>query len=97
VVILPESIQGEISARPFRDSRVAERLIDGELVLYDPTNQRVHVLNSTAAMTWLLCNGEHTAVEIVGALAERYPENRNQIEGDVPEILELFRAEGLLA
>jgi len=79
-----------------RADHVAERLLDGELVLYDPRRQRVHVLNPTAAVAWRLCDGAHTLDGIVAALAERYPRSRRAIEADVPEILRMFRTEGLL-
>lgn len=89
-------VQTSVPSRPQRAARVAERLVDGELVLYDPLHQRVHVLNPTAALTWRLCDGQHTAVELVEALAERYPASRAAIEADVPRIVNLFRAEELL-
>jgi hypothetical protein len=71
--------------------------VEGELVLYDVRRQRVHVLNSTAAATWQLCDGEHTRADIVGALSTHYPgENRSAIEQDIVEVLELFGVEELL-
>jgi Coenzyme PQQ synthesis protein D (PqqD) len=82
---------------PLRATHVAERLVEGELVLYNPASQRVHVLNATAACAWRLCDGRHTEADIVAALAERYPENRQAIQQDIAEMLDLFRAEDLLA
>jgi hypothetical protein len=93
---LAEAPRPEPSPRPLRADHLAERLVDGELILYDPARQRVHVLNPTAAFTWRLCDGEHTDGDIVAALAERYPENRQAIEEDVAEVLGLFRTEDLL-
>lgn len=84
------------STWPYRAQHVVERLVDGELVLYDPQRQYVHALNPTAAFAWLACDGQHRESDIVSALAEHYPENRGDIERDVPTILEMFRAEGLL-
>jgi hypothetical protein len=78
---------------PLRAARVAERLLDGEIVLYDPLHQRVHVLNATAATLWRLFDGRHAVPDIVDALAESYPESRQAIEADVVEIVEHCRAQ----
>lgn len=76
---------------------VVERVVDGELVLYDPARQRVHVLNPTAAFVWARCDGSHAEAEIVEALALQYPDSRALIEVDVPSVLRGLQAEGLLA
>ena len=81
---------------PSHASHVAMRLVDGELVLYDPKRQRVHSLNPTAAYVWQACDGEHDERQIAEALAERYPDNSAAIEEDVKDTLRLFAAEGLL-
>lgn len=81
---------------PVRASRLAERLVDGELVLYDPIRQHVHALNPTASFVWRACDGCHDEASIIAALAERYPDCREMIETDVADILVQFRAEGLL-
>ncbi|HEY3111775.1 MAG TPA: PqqD family protein [Chloroflexota bacterium] len=76
--------------------RIADRLVDGELVLYDPDEQRLHVLNPTAGLIWRLCDGKHQESDLVETLAGRYPRNRSAIEEDVPRIIGRFRSEGLL-
>ena len=81
---------------PRRAMRIADRLVDGELVLYDPDEQRLHVLNPTAGLIWRLCDGKHQESDLVATLADRYPRNRAAIEEDVPRIIERFRNEGLL-
>jgi hypothetical protein len=80
-----------------RSDRVVERVVDGELVLYDTTRHRVHVMNPTAAWIWRLCEGGHSPADIVSALVDRYPgADRATVEADVGEILARFQAEGLL-
>jgi hypothetical protein len=81
---------------PRRAIRIADRLVDGELVLYDPDEQRLHVLNPTAGLIWRLCDGKHQESDLVDTLADRYPRSRSAIEEDVPRIIERFRTEGLL-
>lgn len=91
-----EALAPDYPALPLRASHVAQRLVGGELVLYDGKRQRVHVLNSTAAFIWAECDGKHGQADIVAALAERYPEHGDELEGDVARVLGVFRAEGLL-
>lgn len=79
-----------------RAEHVSEWLLDGEVVIYDPAHERMHVLNATAAFVWHLCDGAHHERDIIEALAERYPDSYQQIEADVPMVLQLFRVEGLV-
>lgn len=81
---------------PGRAIHVVERLLDGELVLYDPVRQRVHALNPTAAFVWRACDGRCSQADIAESLARQYPGDRQAILEDVPQILALFAAEGLL-
>ena len=81
---------------PDRAIHVVERLLDGELVLYDPKRQRVHALNSTAAFVWRACDGRSSLADIAESLARRYPDDRQAILEDVPQIIARFGAEGLL-
>jgi hypothetical protein len=83
-------------SRPSRSRRVVERVVDGELVLYDPVRQRVHSLNPTAGFIWRACTGQHTLDGIVALLATRYPGDLSAIEADVLETLSEFQREGLL-
>jgi hypothetical protein len=79
-----------------RADHVTERVVDGELVLYDPRRQYVHALNSTAAFVWQACDGYRDEPAIVAELIGLYPESSQAIESDVLEILDLFLSEGLL-
>ncbi|MCL4531836.1 MAG: PqqD family protein [Actinobacteria bacterium] len=90
------SSPSEISSLPVRAGHLVERVVDGELVLYDPRNQYVHALNPTAAFVWGACDGEHDTAAIVAELAQLYPESLDAIESDVPEILMQFHGSGLL-
>ena len=83
-------------AAPQRASHVADRLVDGELALYDPATQRLHVLNPTAGLIWRLCDGQHDQDDLVAALVRRYPESCARIEADVARLIGHFEAEGLL-
>jgi PqqD family protein of HPr-rel-A system len=46
--------------------------VAADLVLYDPSNGDVHMLNATAANVFQLCDGSHTPEEIARALVESF-------------------------
>lgn len=79
-----------------RAEGVTEHTVDGELVLYDPVRQRVHVLNASAAVIWQLCDGTRTRNDFATALAWAWPEARSDFHADVADILRELEAEGLL-
>lgn len=56
---------------------------DGHLV-YDQANDKIHYLNPTAAIIYLVCDGTRTVDEIRDILCEAYSIN------EVPEIEEFF-------
>lgn len=93
---LKEESRSDLSL-PRRAHHVTERIVDGELVLYDPRRRRVHALNATAAFIWQTCDGERDQASILATLTGRYPDSREAIEADVRETLALFISEGLLA
>lgn len=66
----------------------------GEAVLFIPAEQRAVVVNATAAIVWLLCNGERDAAaltaELTAAAGKVVPVD------DVRRILDQLTAEGVL-
>lgn len=94
--LLREARRPVPSVTPRRAAHVAERLVDGEMVLYDAVRRRVHVLNATAAFVWRACDGEHNQDDIVAAVRAHYP-RRTDLGCDVAEVLAHFRHEGLLS
>jgi hypothetical protein len=93
----PETLSTHIPVLPHRVEHVTERIVDGELVLYDPHRQFVHALNPTAAFVWRACDGDRDEAAIAAGLSQLYPESSEVIERDVRETLDLFVSEGLLS
>lgn len=69
--------------------------IDKEIIVYHPSSTTSIYLNETGALVWELCNGSATIADIIGLLAQVYPQNRGQIEREVPEIIEQLVAHGI--
>jgi hypothetical protein len=85
------------SVLPRRSDHVSEQLVDGEVVLYDSAEERIHALNATAAFVWHRCDGTRGEAEIVAELAGLYPEHALAIASDVAALISTLVSEGLLA
>ncbi len=77
---------------------IVERLIDQELLLFEGKDGGciVHILNSGAAMIWLLCDGSRTLEEVSLEIssAESLPED--EVLSQVWEAVSQFQTLGLL-
>ena len=84
--------------RPRARPDVVFRQLDDDWVVYDPTQDRLHALNLSAALVWSHCTGDHSAAEIAQAVGAAFepPRSGSEILPDVDASLARFRAEGLL-
>jgi len=73
----------EISASP----EVFFGVVGDSLLLFDPRDRRLHVLNNTAAMTWALTDAPITALAILENLAAHFDVPVSQIEDEVLSVL----------
>ena len=60
------------SVLPNRRTDLKTQEVADELMLYDPTNDRAHVLNPAAAFVWKQCDGTHTIDQIAAAMRREY-------------------------
>lgn len=71
---------------------IIESEVDDQLVLYDPSEETVTILNGTAADIWHLCDGTQGLDEIVATLASAYRVPIESLAAEVAEtVLELRR------
>jgi PqqD family protein of HPr-rel-A system len=71
--------------------------VSGDLVLYDPSNGDVHMLNATAARVFQLCDGVHTPEEMAKALVESFDGvDYAQAFQDVKNALDTLEAKNLV-
>lgn len=77
---------------------VVFRQLDDEWVIFDPTADRLHALNLTAALVWAHLDGSLDPPAIARAVAAAFdpPPAVEAIAADVVAVIERFRAEGLL-
>jgi hypothetical protein len=68
-----------------------------EVMIYDPLNEKVHILNNTAHCIWNLCNGNCTIQEIKEEISKKFPKTAEQeILNDIASAIDNFEKNNLL-
>ena len=82
--------------RPVRAEGIEIDSIPEGCVVYDPSRDRVHQLNHTAALILELCNGENTSDDIVRVVQIAYelPEPPKEV---TLRCIDQMRTEGLVS
>ena len=75
---------------------VEAETVEGEVLLYHPSQTRAVYLNSTAAVIWRLCDGKRSVREIIRLIARAYPEAAVTLSDDVLTTLQDLRENGVL-
>lgn len=81
---------------PRKRDRLHVREIDGELVVLDPENERMHTLNPTAAFIFEAVDGQRTLEEIWKRVAAHFEIDAETAERDTREVLRQFSELGLV-
>ena len=80
-----------------RDDVVFRQLQD-EWVVFDPTVEKIHVLNLTATLVWVHCDGETPIGDIAREVEQSFEEKADveRVLKDTLEAVKNFRSLGLL-
>ncbi len=70
-------------------------MVGDDLLLFDPDDRRLHVLNSTAAMVWALTDDSIQVGSIVQQLSAEFRMVPQQIAEDIESVVENLLASGL--
>jgi len=89
-----DTLAGE--PRPKRRSYLNYRTIEGETVILNRKEGRLHQLNPTASFIWDCCDGNSNLAEIVDRLAGTYEVDSSTARKDVEEVLSNLRSSNLL-
>lgn len=95
----PIAIEGSTAKpaqNPKRRSDINYRTIDGETVILNRAEGRLHQLNPTASFIWDCCDGNSNIVEIIDRLAGAYEVEPSTARKDVEEVLLKLRKSKLL-
>ena len=71
-------------------------MIEGEAVVLDRANERIHQLNEVGTFILERCDGTRTEADIVTALLERYDVTEAQAAADTSELLVQMRTLDIL-
>jgi hypothetical protein len=76
---------------------VVFRQLDDEWVLFDPRDNKMHVLNLTASLVWTHCSGSLSLPEIAAEVREAFPgsDSADSVERDVAGVVSEFARAGL--
>ena len=83
--------------KPVRNPKVWLRQAGGENVVYDPTREAVHVMNTTAVAIWILCDGTTAPTEMIEAICALSALPYEVVEEDVKRILYDFDEVGVIS
>lgn len=83
--------------RPTVQPQVASIELDGELVLYDERDHRLHQLGGVGSVIWPFLDGRTSLDELVVDLAAAFEVPEAQVRADLTELLQALAAEGLVA
>jgi hypothetical protein len=82
--------------RPKRREDLNYRTIDGETLILNRQDGRLHQLNPTASFIWDCCDGNSNLADIVDRLAGAYEVDPNTARKDVEEVISNLRSSNLL-
>ena len=77
--------------RPQRNEGYQFEELDGQFLLYHPSNTRILSFNETASLVWRLCDGQRTIGEIIDILVSAFPDAAADIPTDIEALLDTLR------
>ncbi len=92
-----QSLDLDASCAPGRGAHVYTVVLDGEAVLLDERENRLHLLNHTATLLWQLYDGLTTLDQLASEISEEIGVAREVVLGDLVAVTRHLAEEGLLA
>jgi hypothetical protein len=85
-----------LRANPIKTKELEIRKVDGNVLVHDPTHDKVHVINRTAAYVLELCDGTRSSIEIARSLSDATGADLSVVIRDVDALLREFQLLQLL-
>ena len=86
----------ETNQKPIVNTEYTIEKFEDEVLLYTETGTQAVYLNDAAHAVWLLCKEDMTIEQIIQYLEEVYPEQKDQIRGDVLSALDTLCSHGVI-
>jgi hypothetical protein len=77
----------ESSTAPKPNVDVSSRIVDGEVVVLDHTNERIHQLNATAGFVWNRLDGKISVERVAAELTKHFNVDERRALKDVRRIV----------
>ncbi len=81
---------------PRRNEAILARVLEDEVVLFDPQTNKIHSLNPTAFFLWEHCDGERTSDQLVTLVCRRFDVAADRAAIDVSRLLDTMNAQALI-
>jgi hypothetical protein len=85
-----------VNGFPVRNSQLAWREIEGEIVIISPEDSQVHELNETASLIWKYADGLRSCDEIATKLAAEFDVALEAARADAAELVAALEEKRLL-
>jgi hypothetical protein len=85
-----------ITNRVTQSEDVISRRVGNEMVVLKSDANAAHILNTTAAAIWELCDGQHSLDEIAASICDRFEVSFEQARGDIEQIIGRFIKVGIV-
>jgi hypothetical protein len=95
----PETAPADSSprmGRPIHNPLMLVRRAGDEVIVYDPTSEAFHLLNSGALLVWSMCDGATEANQMVNEICDLSGLAPAEVGADVERILSEFDDKNLL-
>lgn len=84
-------------SQPQRKEQVICQKASNEFLLFNMQDGNYYSLNEVGQRIWELCDGSHTVMQVVDALASEFDAPRDLLTNDVVELLEQLQSGKLIA
>jgi hypothetical protein len=81
---------------PHKPGDLDIRTVGEEVLVHDPSHEKVHILNRSAGQILELCTGDHTQEDIVMSICTQTGADKETVARDVAALLSEFSKLGLV-
>jgi len=86
----------DVSAKFSRDSDVACRVIESEVLAVNPRDSLIYCFNGVASRVWQLLDGAHSVEEIIAAIDGEFEGDKSSLRDDIISFVEELSAKKLI-
>jgi hypothetical protein len=85
-------VESPSGSSPKPTSNVSSRIVDGEVVVLDHANERIHQLNATAGFIWSRLDGKRTIERVAAEMTQEFDVDEQRALADVRRVVAQLRS-----